>query len=137
MTTVTKTIKFDAAHLLANHPGLCRNLHGHTYRVDLSVARRDDDGDDMVIDFKDLKQIANEVISARFDHAFICDGSARIDAALAETLERSGLRVVRMAARPTAENMARMFYREIKARIPDLSSVRVWETADSSAEYRE
>ena len=71
MITVTKTVKFDAAHVLTNHQGLCKNLHGHTYRVDVSVAQAEDDDRDMVIDFKDLKGIANEVICDRFDHAFI------------------------------------------------------------------
>ena len=51
MTTVTKTVKFDAAHILANHKGLCKNLHGHTYRVDVSAAMSDDEHGDMVIDF--------------------------------------------------------------------------------------
>ena len=54
MITVTKTIRFDAAHVLTNHQGLCKNLHGHTYRVDVSVAQGDGDTRDMVIDFKDL-----------------------------------------------------------------------------------
>ena len=71
MTTVTKTVKFDAAHILTNHEGLCKNLHGHTYRVDVSVAQDDGVGGDMVIDFKDLKRIASEVVCERFDHAFI------------------------------------------------------------------
>ncbi|MBQ6330847.1 MAG: 6-carboxytetrahydropterin synthase, partial [Kiritimatiellae bacterium] len=71
MTTVTKTVKFDAAHILTNHSGLCKNLHGHTYRVDVSVAMSDDDASDMVIDFKDLKRIAVEKICDVFDHAFI------------------------------------------------------------------
>ena len=48
MITVTKTVKFDAAHVLTNHQGLCKNLHGHTYRVDVSVAQAEDDDRDMV-----------------------------------------------------------------------------------------
>ena len=45
MVTVTKTVRFDAAHVLTNHAGLCRNLHGHTYRVEVSVAGEADGGD--------------------------------------------------------------------------------------------
>ena len=73
MTTVTKTVKFDAAHILTNHQGLCKNLHGHTYRVDVSVSMATDasEGNDMVIDFKDLKAVATETICDRFDHAFV------------------------------------------------------------------
>ena len=71
MITVTKTVRFDAAHVLTNHKGLCKNLHGHTYRVDVSLAQAEGDQSDMVMDFKDIKTIANEVICEKFDHAFI------------------------------------------------------------------
>ena len=71
MITVTKTVRFDAAHVLTNHQGLCKNLHGHTYRVDISVTQAAGDVRDMVIDFKDLKKIATEIICDRFDHAFV------------------------------------------------------------------
>lgn len=135
MTTVTKTVRFDAAHILTNHAGLCRNLHGHTYRVDVSVAA--DDGADMVIDFKDLKRIANEVICERFDHAFIYSTASEGEREIAAVVERHGMRTVPIPFRSTAENLARMFYGSMKPRIPGLASIRVWETADSCAEYRE
>ena len=76
MLTVTKSVKFDAAHVLTNHQGLCKNLHGHTYRVEASVSQAPEDTADMVIDFKDLKRVCEEVILARFDHAFIYDSSS-------------------------------------------------------------
>ena len=84
MTTVTKTVKFDAAHILTNHQGLCKNLHGHTYRVDVSVSLPTDpsEGNDMVIDFKDLKAIATETICRRFDHASYIRPKARESARL-------------------------------------------------------
>ena len=53
MLTVSKQCQFDAAHVLTNHAGQCKNLHGHTYRVVVEVAEASD-GKDMVIDFKDL-----------------------------------------------------------------------------------
>jgi len=57
MLTITKSVKFDAAHVLTNHGGLCKNLHGHTYRVDVSVRQAENDSSDMVMDFKDVKRI--------------------------------------------------------------------------------
>ena len=72
MLTVSKQCQFDAAHVLTHHAGQCRNLHGHTYRVIVEVSGSDD-GRDMVIDFKDLKQVIRDVIVERFDHAFIYD----------------------------------------------------------------
>ena len=136
MITVTKTVKFDAAHVLTNHQGLCKNLHGHTYRVDVSVTQSADDGRDMVIDFKDLKGLASEVICDRFDHAFIYNTESAGEREIAAVVEKHGMRTVAIPFRSTAENLAKMFFGELKARLPGLSSVKVWETADSSAEYR-
>ena len=134
MITVTKTVKFDAAHILSDHEGLCKNLHGHTYRVDVSVAQAADDGRDMVIDFKELKRIANEVICDRFDHAFIYNTASKGESEIAAVVEKNGLRTVAIPFRSTSENLAKMFYGELKARIPGLAAVKVWETADNCAE---
>ena len=136
MITVTKTVKFDAAHVLTNHQGLCKNLHGHTYRVDVSVSQAEDDDRDMVIDFKDLKGIANEVICDRFDHAFIYNTESAGEKEIAAVVEKNGMRTVAIPFRSTAENLAKMFYDELKSRVPGLSAVKVWETADSCAEFK-
>ena len=137
MITVTKTVRFDAAHVLTNHQGLCKNLHGHTYRVDVSVAQAEDDGRDMVIDFKDLKSIANEVICDRFDHAFVYNTESAGEREIAAVVEKNGMRTVAIPFRSTAENLAKMFFNDLAPRVAGLSAVRVWETADSCAEYRE
>jgi len=137
MTTVTKTVKFDAAHVLTNHQGLCKNLHGHTYRVDVSVTQPEADGRDMVIDFKDLKRLATETICDRFDHAFIYNTESAGEREIAAVVEKNGMRTVAIPFRSTAENLAKLFYNDLKPRIPGLSAVKVWETADSSAEYKE
>lgn len=136
MITVTKTVKFDAAHVLTNHQGLCKNLHGHTYRVDVSVSQAADDDRDMVIDFKDLKGIANEVVCDRFDHAFIYNTESVGEREIAAVVEKNGMRTVAIPFRSTAENLAKLFFSDLKARIPGLVAVKVWETADSCAEYR-
>ena len=135
MITVTKTVKFDAAHVLTSHQGLCKNLHGHTYRVDVSVSQAADDDRDMVIDFKDLKGIANEVVCDRFDHAFIYNTESVGEREIAAVVEKNGMRTVAIPFRSTAENLAKLFFSDLKARIPGLVAVKVWETADSCAEY--
>ena len=134
MTTVTKTVKFDAAHVLTDHQGLCRNLHGHTYRVDVSVSVETDG--DMVIDFKELKGILAEVILDRFDHSFIYNTGSAGESEIAAVVEKHGMRTVAIPFRSTVENLAKMFYNELKDRIPGLAAVKVWETADSCAEHR-
>ena len=136
MTTVTKTVRFDAAHVLANHEGLCKNLHGHTYRVDVSVSCGDGMPGDMVMDFKELKRIANETICDRFDHAFMYNTASPGETEIAAVVERNGMRTAPIPFRSTAENLAKLFFAELEKKIAGLSSVRVWETQDSSAEYR-
>ena len=135
MTTVTKTVKFDAAHVLTDHQGLCRNLHGHTYRVDVSVTAESDG--DMVIDFKELKGVLAEVIGGRFDHSFIYNTTSAAESEIAAVVEKHGMRTVAIPFRSTVENLAKMFYNALKTRVTGLSAVKVWETADNSAEYRE
>ena len=137
MTTITKTVRFDAAHVLTNHQGLCKNLHGHTYRVDVSVAG--DGSTDMVMDFKDLKRIATETICDRFDHAFIYNTASSGESEIAAVVEKHGMRTVAIPFRSTAENLAKHFHSLLSCQIPPplaIVSVKVWETADSCAEYR-
>jgi len=137
MITVTKTVRFDAAHVLTNHRGLCMNLHGHTYRVDVSVSQAEGVDSDMVIDFKDLKRIASDAVCCRFDHAFIYNTESAGEREIAAVVEKNGMRTVAIPFRSTAENLAKHFYGVLKPLIPGLSAVKVWETVDSCAEYVE
>lgn len=135
MLTITKSVKFDAAHVLTNHKGLCKNLHGHTYRVDVRVRQADNDTSDMVMDFKDVKRICTETVLAKFDHAFIYDATSEGESEIAAVIAKHGMRAVALPFRSTAENLARWIFDELQSGIPGLVSVKVFETADSCAEY--
>lgn len=135
MTTVTKEVTFDAAHLLTGYEGLCRNLHGHTYRLQASVSAEPDEHG-MVVDFKLLKNLMKSEIADRFDHSFIYDPSSETERELAEFLQARGLRTVEVPFSTTAENMARYFFERLSEHVP-VSSVRVFETPTSCAEYRQ
>jgi 6-pyruvoyltetrahydropterin/6-carboxytetrahydropterin synthase len=135
MLTITKSVKFDAAHVLTNHKGLCKNLHGHTYRVDVCVSQADGDSSDMVMDFKDVKRICAETVLEKFDHAFIYDETSVGESEIAAVIAKHGMRATALPFRSTAENLAKWIYTELKREIPDLASVKVFETADSCAEY--
>lgn len=137
MLTVTKSVKFDAAHVLTNHQGLCKNLHGHTYRVEVSVTQAPGDNADMVIDFKDLKKKCEEVILERYDHAFMYNSESQAESEIAAVVMKHGMRAVAMPYRSTAENLARHFFGVLREHVAGLCRVRVWETPDSSAEYSE
>jgi len=135
MLTITKSVKFDAAHVLTNHKGLCKNLHGHTYRVDVSVRQAADDRADMVMDFKDVKRICEETVLSKFDHAFIYDETSAAESEIAAVVVKHGMRAAALPFRSTAENLAQWIFNALKARIEGLQAVRVYETAESCAEY--
>lgn len=135
MLTVSKQCLFDAAHVLTNHAGQCKNLHGHTYRVIVEVGEGAE-GEDMVIDFKDLKQVLREAILERFDHAFIFDQASASECEIAAVIAKHGMKSVGLPFRSTAENLARHFFRELAGRV-NVVSVKVYETPESCAEYRE
>ena len=135
MLTITKSVKFDAAHVLTNHKGLCKNLHGHTYRVDVSVRQAEGDGSDMVMDFKDVKHICEETVLSKFDHAFIYDETSAGESEIAAVVHRNGMRTAALPFRSTAENLARWIFEALEGRIAGLHAVRVYETSDSCAEY--
>ncbi len=112
---IGKTFVFDSAHYLPNHPGKCKNLHGHTYRLELELEGKVDKRTGMLIDFGDLKERVAPVID-RLDHRFLND----------------------FLPTPTAENIALYLQKEVERVLRDypviVSRVRVWETPTSYAE---
>ena len=71
MSIVMKRYTFDAAHLLSFHEGKCRNLHGHTYQLEVQIQGPVDSSTGMVIDFGEISQIVKPIIK-EYDHSFIC-----------------------------------------------------------------
>ena len=134
MLTVSKECRFDAAHVLTHHAGQCNNLHGHTYRLIVEVAESTEPSD-MVMDFKDLKQVLREVILERFDHAFMYDESSAIERDIAETIAKYDMRRVALPFRTTTENLARHFFHQLTPHI-NVLAIHLYETPESCATYR-
>jgi 6-pyruvoyltetrahydropterin/6-carboxytetrahydropterin synthase len=107
-TTVTCTFTFEAAHRLAWHPGRCRNLHGHSYRLDVTVGGPIDDNG-VVVDFDRLKEIVDRELVSRWDHR---DLNEVIDNPTAELLAQEAWKVLAGAGLP-------------------LATLRLWETSNS------
>jgi 6-pyruvoyltetrahydropterin/6-carboxytetrahydropterin synthase len=120
MYELTVKSHFDAAHALRDYPGECRNLHGHTWDVEVTVAGADLDSIGIVYDFKSLKDDLGSVL-ADYDHVFINEVPPFDELA------------------PTAENLARVIYerlaRAIDARVSVLE-VSVWESPIAKLTYR-
>lgn len=148
LVRVTKEITFDCAHMLSGHEALCKNLHGHTYKVQVTVSGDTivgDSSNEMVIDFKHLKQAITEVITNKFDHAVIFSSESHRNSAeqqLLEWAQSNELRHYVMPCRTTAENMALFFRQKIYDYLVEtleLSniksvSIKVYETPTSYAE---
>lgn len=143
MFYLTKKFHFEAAHALVGYDGKCRNIHGHSYELQVTVKGMpvDEPGNPkngMVIDFHDLKRIVNEEVVERLDHSFIIGTNMPED--FVESAKRNFDKIVCVAYQPTTENMLTDFAERIKVKLPqnvELYSVRLQETRDSYAEWRE
>lgn len=120
---------FDAAHFLSNYEGKCKNIHGHRWRVILSIKGEAENG--MVCDFnlikKDLKELCDY-----FDHTFIVEEGS-LNNELLNLLQKDFLlRIVPF--RTTAENFSKYFYDELSKKY-DVEEVAIYETPTNCARY--
>ena len=138
---VTKEFSFEMSHVLSDYDGPCRNIHGHSYRLFVTVAGTplNDPGNPkngMVIDFNELKQIVNDEIINLFDHSVAV--SSDYCKTKLDTLKSIFSNIVTIDYQPTCENLAADFAQRIKNRIPGnakLYSIKLFETATSFAEW--
>lgn len=110
-TTVTRSFTFEAAHKLPWHTGACRNLHGHGYRLEVTVAGPIND-DGIVIDFADLGALVRREVIERYDHTYLND----------------------LLDNPTAELIAQDAFKRLEVAGLEVARLRLWETDDCSVE---
>jgi 6-pyruvoyltetrahydropterin/6-carboxytetrahydropterin synthase len=115
-------VSFSAAHQLRGYKGKCENMHGHNWKVQVSVIAETLNEIDLAIDFHDLKRMAHEVV-APLDHAYLND--------IFPFTEKN----------PSSENIAKWILDSMKKKIVDdnvrVSAVTVWESDSASATYYE
>lgn len=141
---ITRHEEFEVAHVLPGHFGACANLHGHTYKIEVTIQgeqKQEEFG--MVMDFTHLKNIIKDVIP---DHKFVCSNSFDGDALeydIVNVLDKHGLEYEMYPFMTTAENMVQYFAHEIEKRIQamdgyskvEVVEVKLWETTNSYAHY--
>jgi len=139
---ITKQFSFETGHALYGYDGKCKNVHGHSYKLSVTVigqpiADNSNVKFGMVIDFSDLKKIVKEEIVDIFDHATVFNkNTPHVD--LAAELENRGHHVILVNYQPTSENMVTDFAEKIKNRLPvsiKLHSLKLQETDTSFAEW--
>lgn len=139
---ITKQFSFETGHALYGYDGKCKNVHGHSYRLDVTVIGKPISDNynvkfGMVIDFGDLKKIVKEEIVDVFDHATVFNKNTP-HVELAKELEDRGHNVLLVNYQPTSEMMVIDFASKIKKRLPnsiELFSLKLQETATSFAEW--
>ncbi len=111
---------FSAAHMMRNYPGACARLHGHNYRVLLTVEGEELDESGMLVDFAELKRIFEDILE-ELDHRNLNDIPPFDE------------------INPSSENLARYLFERADERMPEVvsvASVQVYESSTSSATYR-
>ncbi|WP_456463439.1 6-pyruvoyl trahydropterin synthase family protein [Lutibacter sp.] len=139
---ITKKFHFETGHALYGYDGKCRNVHGHSYKLSVTVigipiSDSTNVKYGMVIDFGDLKKIIASEIVDKFDHATVFNkNTPHIE--LANELEKRGHNIILVDYQPTSEMMLVDFAKKIKNRLPKtikLHSLKLQETGTSHAEW--
>jgi len=139
---ITKQFSFETGHALYGYDGKCKNVHGHSYKLSVTVFGKPISDNTnvkygMVIDFSDLKKIVKEEIVNVFDHATVFNKNTP-HVELAKELEDRGHNVLLVDYQPTSEMMVIDFSKKIKKRLPphiSLHSLKLQETESSFAEW--
>lgn len=139
---ITKQFNFETGHALYGYDGKCKNVHGHSYKLSVTVSGKPISDKTnvkfgMVIDFSDLKKIVKEEIVDLFDHATVFNkNTPHIE--LAKELKDRDHHVILVDYQPTSEMMVIDFAKKIKDRLPSnihLYSIKLQETDTSFAEW--
>ena len=138
MYQLTTHASFDSAHFLAGYQGKCSNLHGHRWKLEVTVSseKLEEEGQirGMVVDFgelkKDVKDLADE-----FDHCLIIETGSLKEKTM-EALAEEDFRIIQVDFRPTAENFAKYFYDLMTAKGYHVVETMVYETPNNCASYR-
>ncbi|MBT4738219.1 MAG: 6-carboxytetrahydropterin synthase [Flavobacteriales bacterium] len=136
---ITKEFKFEMAHALHGYDGLCANIHGHSYRLWVTVrgdVKKENKHikDGMVIDFMDLKSIIKPTIINKYDHSLVLNANsphANLDLSAFD-------KVYYLPYQPTSENLVSDFANSITSLLPEnveLLKVVLSETVSSFAEW--
>ncbi len=128
---------FDAAHRILGHAGKCAWLHGHTYRLRVTVEAERLDRLGMVMDFDDLKALVEKHLLGRWDHATLLREDDPLVPAIVRVQADAPQKVVTFSQNPTAEVLTQTAARALAATLPSgvrLTRLTIWESPTCSTE---
>ena len=136
---ITKEFQFEMAHALLGYDGPCKNIHGHSYKLDVTVKGgvkegTSDSDEGMVIDFGVIKDIVKELIVDQFDHSLVLNEKMNIDKSQYEFMNK----LIIVPFQPTCELLLGHYAELIKSKLPthiQLYSLMLRETPTSYAEW--
>lgn len=139
MLRVTKIFHFEMAHAIHGYAGPCKNIHGHSYELYVTVAAANDTDDyiptpGFVIDFKDIKKLVNNSVIEYFDHKLVLSRDFLAENPSFATAKN----LVTWDAEPTAENLLLFMKGALCTKFSDdimLFQLKLYETKDSYAEW--
>lgn len=116
-----------------NHPGKCRNLHGHSVKASITIEQELLNEEGMVCDFSEIRDCAEQYIDLFLDHNFLLHKDDPIIPMLVTNRER----FLALDEHPTAEVLSKMIFQHLKQAGFNVANVALWETASAYADYRE
>lgn len=137
MYTLQTSACFDSAHFLKGYEGKCSNIHGHRWKVEITVGSDtiEESGQDrgMIVDFKTLKDDLAEICN-NYDHCLIIESGSLMENTY-EALKAEGFKIVEVDFRPTAENLAKHMYELMEKKGYCVILSKVYETPNNCAGY--
>ena len=136
---LTKEFRFEMSHALDEYQGLCRNLHGHSYKLFVTVIGEyvknpQSNSSGMVLDFKRVKELVENSVINDFDHSVVLYKNSKF----ANVIKETDTKMIMFDCQPTCENLIMEFHDRITKVLPEgikLAKIKLYETETSFAEW--
>ena len=136
---LTKEFRFEMSHALDQYQGLCRNLHGHSYKLFVTVIGEyvknpQSNSSGMVLDFKRVKELVENSVINDFDHSVVLYKNSKF----ANVIKETDTKMIMFDCQPTCENLIMEFHDRITKVLPEgikLAKIKLYETETSFAEW--
>lgn len=136
---LTKEFRFEMSHALDQYQGLCRNLHGHSYKLFVTVIGEyvknpQSNSSGMVLDFKRVKELVENSVINDYDHSVVLYKNSKF----ANVIKETDTKMIMFDCQPTCENLIMEFHDRITKVLPEgikLAKIKLYETETSFAEW--